>query len=72
MSPVVDGHLAEVSQPHHHMRGADAYFMIATWAAVGLEGAGRGYRAHLVVVSVRPDLDPTRSRQRRMNVLPTR
>jgi hypothetical protein len=72
MPPVVDGDLTEIGQPNHYMRCADAYFVIAARAAVGFERSGSGYRAHLVVVSVRPGLYPTRDRQRPERLLPTR
>ena len=70
--PVVDGHLTEVGQPHHHMSCARAYFVIAARTAVGLDRAGACDLTDLIVVSVRPGLYPTRGRQRRMRLLPTR
>jgi hypothetical protein len=72
MPPVIDGDLAEVGQPHHHMRCADVYFMIAAGAAIGFQRTCTGYRPHLVVMPVRARLDAARGRQRRMRRLPTR
>jgi hypothetical protein len=70
--PVVDGHLTEICQPHHHVRRLLPYDVVATRAAIGLERSRGGHRSHLVVVTVRPGFHPTRNRQRRMRLLPTR
>jgi hypothetical protein len=65
MPSVVNGHLADISQPHHHMRCTRTYFVITSRAAVDLQRAGGGNRPHLILISVRPCLDTTRRRQRR-------
>ena len=72
MPPVIDGDLAEVGQPHHHMRCADVYFMIAAGAAIGFQRTCTGYRPHLVVMSVWPGLHPTSGGQRPNRLLPAR
>jgi len=72
MPSVIDGHLTEIGQPHHDVGCADAYFMITARAAIGLERSRGRHRPHLVIVSIRPRLDPARSGQRRRRLLPTR
>jgi hypothetical protein len=69
MPSVVDGHLADIGQPHHHMSCARAYFVVAARATIRLERSRAGYRPNLVLVSVWPGLHATRSWHRRM---PTR
>ena len=71
MPSVLDGHLAVIGRPHHHVGCVSAYLVVAAGAAIGLERSRRGHRSHLVVVSVRPSLQPVWRRQRK-RLLPAR
>ncbi len=72
MPSVLDGHLAVIGRPHHHMGCAGAYLVVAAGAAIGLERSRSGHRPHLVVASVRPGLQPGWRRQWRKRLLPAR
>jgi len=62
--PLVDGNLAGICQPHHHVRCARTDFVIATGASIRFGRSRGGDGSHFVIVAVGPGFHPTLHRQR--------